>query len=130
MTTVTTRQLTQDMQAKAAALTDRAGLVPQSSDQPMDAGDLLFYLSETSMPMAAFLREHGLFTDEAGLHFDIGQFPAIHDVADTVIRDYEAGNRDGAWKRFDLSEDDDAAGNGTYLLIVLAALDLLYGPAA
>lgn len=126
MTLVTTRQLTQDIQAKAGLLTDRAGLVPQSADQPMDAGDLLFYLSGTSMPMAAFLRAHGLFADGDGLHFDPAQFAEIRETAETVIREYEAGNRQGAWKRFDLSEDEDAAGNGTYLLIVLAALDLLY----
>lgn len=130
MTLVTTKRLTQDMQAKAGLLVDSAGLVPQSVDQPMEAGDLLFYLSQTSMPMAAFLKGEGLFVDGEGLHFDRSRFAAIRDIAEAVIREYEAGDRRDTWKRFDLSEDEDASGNGTYLLIVLAALDLLYGPAA
>lgn len=129
MAVVTTEQLSRDMQAAAHRLVEGVGLVPQSRDQPLSANDLLFYLDETSMPMADFLQENGLFTDGEGLHFDPAQFPKISAVAQTVIRDYQAGNRDDAWKRFDLSENEDVEGNGTYLLIVIAALDLLYGSA-
>ena len=130
MTVVTTEKLSSDMQSSARRLVEDAGLLPQSRDQPPGASDLLFYLSETSMPMAGFLRENGLFVDGEGLHFDPARFPDIGDVAETVIRDYQAGYRDGVWKRFDLSESEDAEGNGTYILVVLAALDLLYGSAA
>lgn len=130
MAVVTTEKLGSDMQASARALVEGTGLVPQSRDQPLSANDLLFYLDDTSMPMADFLQENGLFVDGEGLHFDPGQFAAIRTIAETVIRDYQAGNRDGVWKRFDLSEDEDVEGNGTYLLVVLAVLDRLYGSAA
>lgn len=130
MAVVTTEKLSSDMQAAARALVEDAGLVPQSRDQPLSANDLLFYLNDTSMPMADFLQENGLFVDGEGLHFDPAQFVKIRAIAETVIRDYQAGNRDGVWKRFDLAEDEDVEGNGTYLLVVLAALDRLYGSAA
>ncbi len=130
MAVVTSEQLTRDMQASARLLVEQAGLVPQSRDQPLSANDLLFYLSGTSMPMADFLRAHGLAVDGEGLHYDPARFPAIRAVAQAVIREYQEGDRADAWKRFDLSEDEDVEGNGTYLLVVLAALDLLYGSAA
>lgn len=130
MTVVTSERLSRDMQSSARRLVEQVGLVPQSQDQPLNANDLLFYLSETSMPMAGFLREQGLFVDGEGLHFDPAQFPKIRAIAETVISEYKAGNRDDLWARFDLSEEEDVDGNGTYLLIVLAALDLLYGSAA
>lgn len=129
MAVVTIEKLNSDMRASASALVESAGLVPQSRDQLLSATDLLFYLDDTSMPMADFLQAHGLFVDGEGLHFDLAQFPAIRDLAETVIRDYQAGDRDGVWKRLDLSEDEAVEGNGTYLLVVLAALELLYGSA-
>lgn len=129
MTIVTTEKLSRDMQAVPGLLED-TGFVPQSRDQPLSATDLLFYLDDTTMPMADFLREHGLYVDGEGLHFDPAQFKAIRSVAETVIHDEQAGDRDGAWKRFDLSEDEDVEGNGTYILVVLAVLDRLYGSAA
>jgi len=130
MTIVTTGKLSGDMQAAARGLVEEAGFVPQSRDQPLSAGDLLFYLSETTMPMAAFLRENGLFVDGEGLHFDPARFADIRAAAEAVIRDYRAGDRNGVWKRFDLTEDEDVEGNGTYLLVALSALDYLYGSAA
>lgn len=128
MTIVSTEKLSRDMRA-APGLLEGTGFVPQSRDQPLSATDLLFYLDDTTMPMAAFLREHGLYADGEGLHFDPAQFAAIRSVAETVIRDDRAGNRDGVWKRFDLSGDEDVEGNGTYILVVLAVLDRLYGAA-
>ena len=130
MAVVTTEKLSSDMQASASALVEGTGLVPQSRDQPLSATDLLFYLDNTSMPMADFLQAHGLFVDGEGLHFDTAQFPAIRSLAETVIRDYQACDREGAWKRFDLAEDEAVEGNGTYLLIVIDALAFLYGSAA
>lgn len=118
MAVVTTEKLSKDIQASARALVEGIGLVPQSRDQPLSANDLLFYLNDTSMPMAGFLQENGLFVDGEGLHFDPVRFVTIRAIAETVIRDYQAGNRDGVWKRFDLSEDEDVEGNGTYLLVV------------
>lgn len=130
MAVVTTEKLSSDLQASASALVESAGLVPQSRDQPLSANDLLFYLDDTSMPMADFLQAHGLFVDREGLHFDPAQFPTIRACAQSVIQDYQAGDRDGVWKRFDLCEDEAVEGNGTYLLVVLSALELLYGSAA
>ena len=127
MTVVSSERLSKDMQASARQLVVQVGLMPQMQDQPLGASDLFFYLTNTSMPMAAFLREHGLFTDSDGLHFDLGQFPAIRDVADKVIAEHEAGNMDGVWKQFDLSTDEDADYDGGYILIALAALELMYG---
>jgi len=130
MAVVTTEKLGRDMRASANALAEGTGFVPQSRDQPLSAGDLLFYLDDTTMPMAGFLRENGLFVDGAGLHFDPARFADIRAVAQAVIGDYRAGDRSGVWKRFDLCEDEDVEGNGTYILVVLAVLERLYGPAA
>jgi hypothetical protein len=70
MPVVSLHQLTTDLQSCAGQLIEQVGFVPQATDRPVDAGDLLFYISETSMPMAAFLHEHGLFSDYDGLHPD------------------------------------------------------------
>lgn len=129
MTIVTTEKLSRDMRS-APGLLEGTGFVPRSRDQSLSAADLLFYLDGTTMPMAGFLREHGLYADGEGLHFGPAQFAAIRSVAEAVIHDYRAGDRDGAWKRFDLSEEEDVEGNGTYILVVLAVLDRLYGSAA
>jgi hypothetical protein len=129
MTAITTDQLSKDMQTRVPQL-ESAGLVPQSPDQPVNANDLLFYLTETSMPMADFLRQHGLFLDGRGLNFDLGQFGAIREVADKVIAERQAGNLDGVWKQFDLSTDEDMDNNGGYVLIALAAIEILYGARA
>jgi hypothetical protein len=128
MPVVSLSQLTTDLQSCAAQLVEEAGLVPQATDRPMDAGDLLFYISETSMPMAAFLRKHGLFSDEDGLHYDLTQFGVISDLANKVINERRAGNLDGVWREFDLSTDDDMDNDGGYILTALAALELMYGP--
>ncbi|MBN9544717.1 MAG: hypothetical protein J0I19_04535 [Alphaproteobacteria bacterium] len=100
---------------------------PQAEDRPLEADDLLFYIGETSMPMTAFMRRHGLFMDTDGLHFDLTQFGAIRTLADKVISEHESGRLDGVWKELDLSGDEDADYDGGYILTALAALDLLYG---
>ncbi|KRQ09672.1 hypothetical protein AOQ73_09305 [Bradyrhizobium pachyrhizi] len=115
------------MQAKAHLLINQVGLMPQAQDRPLEADDLLFYLSETTMPMAAFLQSHGLFMDDQGLHFDFSQFDAIREVAVKVVAEHDAGKLDGVWKQFDLSTDDDADYNGEYILLALAALAIMYG---
>lgn len=130
MTSVSITQLSSDMRAKASLLARETGFIAQAQDRPPDANDLLFYLDGTSMPMADFLRSHGLFTDENGLNYDLAQFAAIRDMAEKVVAEREAGNRDGVWQRFDLSTDEDVDTNGTYILLVLAALECLYSPAA
>jgi hypothetical protein len=124
MSIVSPEQLSTDMQRCSDQLVDRVGIVPQAEDRPLDASDLLFYLSETSMPMAAFMRKHGLFMDAEGLHFDLSQFDAIRDIAGKVVAEHQAGELDGVWKEFDLSGDEDADYDGGY---ILTALDLIYG---
>lgn len=126
MTTISVTQLSRDMQSHALELT-HTGLVPQAQDRPPDGNDLLFYISVTTMPMAAYLKDHGLFMDGDGLHFDLAQFDAIRDTAGRVITEREAGKLDGVWKQFDLSEDEDLDTNGGYILTALAVLELLYG---
>lgn len=128
MTVVSLDQLSSDMQKFAARLVNEVGIVPQAEDTPLAAADLLFYFSEASMPMAAFMRKHGLFTDGAGLHFDLAQFDAIEDLARMVIAEHEAGNTGKVWLQLDLSTDEDADYNGGYILTALAALELMYGP--
>ncbi|KRE89010.1 hypothetical protein ASG87_05530 [Frateuria sp. Soil773] len=115
------------MQQRAAALVNQVGIVPQAEDRPLEADDLLFYLSETSMPMAGFMREHGLFAGDAGLHFDLAQFGAIRSLAQAVIDEHEAGNTGRVWSQLDLSTDEDADYNGDYVLTALAALEFMYG---
>ncbi|MCP2222627.1 MULTISPECIES: hypothetical protein [Bradyrhizobium] len=126
MTVVSTQQLSKDMQAKGHLLINQVGLVPQAQDRPLQAEDLLFYISETTMPMAAFLKSHGLFMDDEGLHFDFSQFDAIREVAVKVIAERDAGKLDGVWQQFDLSTDDDADYDGSYILLALAALAVMY----
>lgn len=127
MTTVSSDQLSRDMQSRDRQLVEQAGLVPQAQDRPLGANDLFFYLTQTSMPMAGFLQDHGLFMDGEGLHFDLAQFGAIRDLAEKVIAEREAGKLDGVWKQFDLSTDEDADYDGGYILTALAALELMYG---
>ncbi|WP_426413230.1 hypothetical protein [Bradyrhizobium ganzhouense] len=126
MTVLSTQQLSKDMQASAHLLLNQVGLVPQAQDRPLEADDLLFYISETTMPMAAFLHSHGLFVDDEGLHFDFSQFDAIREVAVKVIAEHDAGKLDGVWQEFDLSTDDAADYDGGYILLVLAALAIMY----
>lgn len=128
MTVVSVQKLATDLQSHAGQLIEQVGFIPQTNDRPLEAGDLLFYISETSMPMADFLREHGLFMDHEGLHFDLAQFGAIRELADKVITEREADDLDGVWRQLDLSTDEDADENGSYILTALAALELLYGP--
>lgn len=130
MPTITTQQLTGDMRRCAEQLTDRVGLIPQAEDRPLEASDLLFYLSGTSMPMAAFLKRHGLYFDGTGFHYDLAQFGDIRQVAQEVIDQRQAGKRDGVWKEFDLDEDEDEDKNGGYILVALDALDAMYGSKA
>jgi hypothetical protein len=85
MTIISRDQLTRDMQSSAHQLIDRIGIVPLAEDRPIDADDLLYYISETSMPMARFMHEHGLFMDSDGLHVDLAQFSAIKELAEKVI---------------------------------------------
>lgn len=125
MAVVSTEQLSRDMQASVAKV-EAAGLIPQSRDQPLNANDLLFYLTETSMPMAEYLREHGLFLDNYGLNFDFDQFDAIRYIANEVISQRQAGNLDGVWKQFDLSTNEDVDTNGGYILTALAVIGALY----
>jgi hypothetical protein len=126
MTTVSNEKLTADMQARAAQLVDRVGIAPQAEDRPLCAEDLLFYLSRTSMPMADFMRKHGLFMDGDGLHFDLGQFDAIRRLANSVIDEHRCGDLSGVWKQLDLSADEDADYDGGYILVALSALELMY----
>lgn len=128
MTIVSCDQLSKDMKSRNRLLVDAVGLIPRAHDRPLEANDLLFHLTETSMPMAAFLREHGLFVDGDGLHFDLAQFAPIREIAVKVIAERQAGNRDGVWKQFDLSTDEDLDYDGGYILTVLAALELMYDP--
>jgi hypothetical protein len=127
MAVISCDKLSADMRSSARPLIDRAGLIPQAEDRPLEAGDLLFYISEASMPMAAFMREHGLFMDEDGLHFDLAQFGAIRELAGKVISEHQDGKLDGVWKELDLSGDEDVDYDGGYILTALAALELLYG---
>lgn len=127
MAVVPLDQLSKDMQKFAVALVNEAGIVPQAEDRPLGANDLLFYLGEASIPMSAFMRRHGLFTDSDGLHFDLAQFGAIRDLANKVIAEHEAGNRGEVWFQLDLSTDEDADTSGSYILTALAALELMYG---
>ncbi len=127
MTAVSTEQLSKDMQASAQEL-EQAGLIPQSQDQPINANDLLFYVTGTSMPMADLLQQHGLFLDDRGLNYDLAQFDAIGQIANKVIAERQAGYLDGVWKQLDLSTDEDMDSNGTYILTALTALEIPYGP--
>lgn len=128
MPVISLSQLTHDVQSCAHQLIEQVGFIPQATDRPVDGGDLLFYISETSMPMAAFLRKHGLFFDDDGLHYDLAQFGPIRALANKVISERRANNLDGIWREFDLSSDDDVDNDGGYILTALAALELMYGP--
>jgi hypothetical protein len=128
MIVVSCDQLSDDMQSSSRQLIDQIGIVPQAEDRPLDAVDLLFYISETSMPMASFMRQHGLFMDADGLHFDLAQFNAIKELAEKVITEHEAGDLDGVWRELDLSGDECVDYDGGYILTALAALELMYGP--
>jgi hypothetical protein len=127
MTIVSSDKLSSDMQRFARQLIEQIGIVPQAQDRPLDANDLLFYISDTSMPMATFMRKHGLFMEADGLHFDLAQFNAIEALAKKVIAEHEAGNLEGVWRELDLSSDEDVDYDGGYILTALAALELMYG---
>lgn len=128
MTVVAPERLSHDLQAHAAELTEPVGLVPQERDRPLIAQDLLFYLTQTSMKMAEYMRDHGLFLDGQGLHFDIAGFPAIRQMAREVVAQREAGPSGGVWEALDLEGGEDADTNGTYVLVALATLEVLYAP--
>lgn len=127
MAVISLDQLSRDMQRFAAPLVNEVGLVPQAEDRPLEADDLLFYLTQTSIPMAEFMSGHGLFVDDLGLHFDVAQFGAIRDLANRVIGDHQAGNTGKIWALLDLSTDEDADNDGGYILTATAALELMYG---
>jgi len=127
MTIVSMQQLSSDMRSRAPQIVQQEGFAPQATDRPLEAADLLFYISGTSMPMAEFLSQHGLFMDSEGLHFDLAQFGDIKEMAGKVIKEREANNLDGVWKQFDLSTDEDMDGDGTYILVATAVLECLYG---
>jgi hypothetical protein len=115
------------MQSYARQLIDQIGIVPLAQDRPLDGDDLLFYVSQTPMPVAAFLRKHGLFMDADGLHFDLAQFGAIRNLAARVSAEPQAGNFDGVWRELDLSGDEAVDDDGGYILTGLAGLELMYG---
>lgn len=99
---------------------------PQAEDRPLEADDLLFYIGETSMPMTAFMRRHGLFMDTDGLHFDLTQFaPSGHS------RIKSSPNMNPAdWTGCGRSWIFPATKTPIMMaaiLTALAALDLLYG---
>jgi hypothetical protein len=127
MAVVSLDQLSRDMQRFAAPLVNEVGIIPQAGDRPLDADDLLFYLTQTSIPMADFMNGHGLFADDQGLHFDVAQFGAIRDLAQKVIAEHLVGNTGKIWTRLDLSTDEDADNDGGYILTAIAALELMYG---
>lgn len=126
VTAVSRDQLTRDMQPFARQLIDDIGIMHAEADWPINADDLLFYLSNASMPMAAFMHEHSLFIDGDSLHFDLAQFGAIKELAEKIIAAHDAGDFDGVWKELDLSGDEDVDYNGGYILTALAALELIY----
>lgn len=127
MTFVSLQKLATDLQSHKSPLIEQVGLIPQANDRPLEAGDLLFYLSETSMPMATFLRKHGLFLSDDGLHFDVTQFGAIRSMANRVITERKANNFAGVWKELDIDTDEDVDNDGGYILTALAVLEFLYG---
>lgn len=122
MTVVSCDQLSSDMRSHSRQLINCVGIVPQAGDRPLEANDLLFYISETSMPMADFMRKNGLFMDVDGLHFDLAQFNAIRELAERVIAEHEAGDLNVVWREFDLSDDEGVDYDGGYILNALAAL--------
>jgi len=127
MAVVSLDQLSMDMQRFAAPLVNEVGIIPQAEDRPLEAGDLLFYLTQTSIPMAEFMSGRGLFADDQGLHFDVPQFGAIRDLAQKVITEHQAGSTGKIWAQLDLSTDEDADNDGGYILTAIAALELMYG---
>lgn len=127
MTVVSLDQLSRDMRRFASPLVNEVGIIPQAEDRPLEADDLLFYLTQTSIPMAEFMSGRGLFADAQGLHFDLAQFGAIGDLAQRVIAEHQAGNTGKIWAQLDLSTDEDADNDGGYILTAIAALRLMYG---
>lgn len=128
VTVVSHDQLTRDMQPFTRQLIDGIGITHAEADWPINADDLLFYLSDASAPMVAFMRERGLFIDGDGLHFDLARFGAVKDLAEKVIAAHNAGDFDGVWRELDLSGDEDVDYDGGYILTALTALELLYAP--
>ena len=127
MAVVSLEQLSRDMQTFATRLVNQVGIMPQAEDRPLDADDLLFYLTQTSIPMADFMGRRGLFADGEGLHFDLTQFGAIRELAQEVIAEHEAGRPGRVWTQLDLSTDEDVDNDGGYILTALGALELMYG---
>lgn len=126
MTFVPIQQLTNDVRAhdlRGAGI----GFTPQATDRPLEAADLLFYVSFVSERMADFLRRHGLQVMFDGLNFDLAQLDAIEAVATRVVSEGKSNNFDGAWREYGLSSPDDVRNNGEYLLTAIAAIRLLYG---
>ena len=128
MTIVSRDQLTRDIQPFTRQLVDDIGITPFEAEQPIGADDLFNYVSDASIPMVAFMRQHGLFIDTDGLHFDLTQFGAIKDLAERVIAADNAGDFDGVWRELDLSGEEDVDYDGGYILTALAALELIYAP--
>ncbi|WP_293794783.1 hypothetical protein [uncultured Bosea sp.] len=126
MTFVPIQQLTTDIRAHDLPNAG-IGFFPQATDRPLEAADLLFYLGLASEKMSGFLRRHGLYGTFDGLNFDLAQLDAIKDVATRVVAEGEAHNFVGVWEEYGLSSDDDVRNNGTFILVAVAAIRLLYG---
>ena len=126
MTLVPIQQLTSDIRAHDLPNAG-IGFFPQATDRPLEAADLLFYLSFVSEKMSDFLRRHGLQVTFDGLNFDLAQLDPIKDIATRVVAEGEAHNFDGIWEEYGLSSDDDVKNNGAFILVAVAAIKLLYG---
>ncbi len=126
MTFVPIQQLTTDIRAHDLPNAG-IGFTPQATDRPLEAADLLFYVSFASEKMADFMRRHGLLVTFDGLNFDLAQLDAISDVAAKVVAEGKANNFAGVWQEYGLSSDDDVKNNGAFILVAVAAIKLLYG---
>jgi hypothetical protein len=126
MTYVPIQQITTDIRTHDLSNAG-IGFTPQATDRPLEAADLLFYVSLTSEKMADLLRKHGLYVTFDGLNFDLAQLDVIGEVAARVVAEGKAHNFDGVWEEYGLSSDDDVKNNGEYILVAIAAIKLLYG---
>ncbi len=126
MTFVPIQQLTTDIRAHDLPNAG-IGFTPQATDRPLEAADLLFYVSFASEKMSDFMRSHGLLVTFDGLNFDLAQLDAIREAAARVVAEGEAKIFDGVWEEYGLSSDDDVKNNGAFILVAVAAIELLYG---
>lgn len=116
MITWTVEELRQRAEKKREKLEDICGAT--LDDFIVD--DILYYLSEASVPMTLWLAEHRLYFD-GSLHFDPSEFDVISERAQAIIDEYE-GAPGTLWEDFGLSGDDDVDYNGGYILIFLETI--------